>query len=57
MENIIAEVIFGEMFTLPKSRYPEICYGSIFLDLCKLQPSTFPSVVIIKIIKLFKTFI
>lgn len=45
IEYIIIEVIFGELFNLPKSSHPEICYGSILLDLCKLQPSTFPQAV------------
>ncbi|KAF7493266.1 Nuclear cap-binding protein subunit 1 [Sarcoptes scabiei] len=44
LEYIIVEVIFGEMFRLPLSKYPAIAYGSIFLDLCKLMPSTFPQV-------------
>ncbi|XP_046913339.2 nuclear cap-binding protein subunit 1 [Dermatophagoides farinae] len=44
LEYVIVEVMFGEMFALPKSKFPEICYGSILLDLCKLQPSTFPQV-------------
>ena len=45
LEYIIIEVIFGELFCLPKSAHPEICYGSILLDICKLQPSTFPQAV------------
>ena len=45
IEYIIIEVMFGEFFNLPRNRHPEICYGSIFLDLCKLQPSTFPQAV------------
>lgn len=45
LEYIIIEVMLGELFNLPKMAHPEICYGSILLDLCKLQPSTFPQAV------------
>ena len=45
LEYMIIEVIFSELFALPKNRYLEICYGSILLELCKLQPSTLPQVV------------
>lgn len=42
LEYVIIEVMFSQLFLLPNTLHPEICYGSIFLDLCKLQPSTFP---------------
>lgn len=44
LEYCIVEVIFSELFHMPSPRYLEICYGSIMIELCKLQPSTLPQV-------------
>lgn len=41
---MIVEVIFGEMLALPKSRHIEIFYGSLLIELCKLQAQTLPLV-------------
>ncbi|KAH8261754.1 hypothetical protein KR038_002043 [Drosophila bunnanda] len=44
LEYCIVEVIFAELFHMPTPRYLDICYGSILIELCKLQPATLPQV-------------
>ncbi|XP_059486308.1 nuclear cap-binding protein subunit 1 isoform X2 [Neocloeon triangulifer] len=44
LDYMIVEVIFAELFHMPMPRYLEVCYGSIFIELCKLHPSRMPQV-------------
>lgn len=44
LEYMIVEVIFAELLNMPTPRYLEINYGSILIELCKLQPGQIPQV-------------
>lgn len=44
ISHMVIEVLFGELFRLPSSSYPDVFFTAIFIELCKLQPSAMPQV-------------
>lgn len=44
-EYCIVESIFAEMFSMPRPHYPEHYYGSVLVELCKLQPSPMTEII------------
>lgn len=45
MSYIIVEVLFGFLLQLPSPPQVPICYASIFIELCKLEPGSYPRIV------------
>ena len=48
MSYIIVEVVFGLMLRLPSPPQVPVYYSSLFIELCKIDPGSYPRIVSLK---------
>ncbi|XP_062517067.1 nuclear cap-binding protein subunit 1-like isoform X2 [Corticium candelabrum] len=53
LNYMLVEAIFSELFCLPSPPHLVVMYGSLLLELCKLNPSTLPVVLAQAVVLLF----
>ncbi|KAF9425880.1 Component of the cap-binding complex (CBC) [Entomortierella beljakovae] len=53
VDQLLAEVIFTEMFKLPKTEFKTVYYASLLVEVCKSFPDSFPSALAVAINKLY----
>jgi nuclear cap-binding protein subunit 1 len=42
LNHMIVEVVFSQLFRLPKAPHLELFYGAILIELCRVQSSAMP---------------
>ncbi|KAG0349619.1 Component of the cap-binding complex (CBC) [Podila humilis] len=53
VDQLLAEVIFTEMFRLPKPEFKTVYYSSLLVEVCKSFPDCFPTALATAIAKLY----
>ncbi|KAF9207554.1 Component of the cap-binding complex (CBC) [Haplosporangium sp. Z 27] len=53
VDQLLAEVIFTEMFKLPKPEFKTVYYASLLVEVCKSFPDSFPAALAVAINKLY----
>ena len=43
--STVVQVLFSLLFQLPTPPQVPVCYGALFIELCKADPATFPQIV------------
>ncbi|KAG0202619.1 Component of the cap-binding complex (CBC), partial [Mortierella sp. GBA30] len=54
VDQLLAEVIFTEMFRLPKPEFKTVYYASLLVEVCKSFPDSFPTALAKAISKLYE---
>ncbi|KAF9903314.1 Nuclear cap-binding protein subunit 1 [Lobosporangium transversale] len=53
VDQVLAEVIFTELFKLPKPEFKTVYYASLLVEVCKSFPDSFPAALAVAINRLF----